>query len=239
MERIVLCAALPNEVRQLCRQLGIAVPVKRNRIVMQDVHDSVDLYVAVSGIGKERMKRLLESIPPEPISCWVSIGFAGGLVEGMEVGDCITGNSIVNEDGESTVAVPPESISLKEEERFLLCADEIAVNSEEKRAWRRRTGAVAIDMESLAVAEQAVRRGERFLFIRVISDSVNETLSPALSRCIDRDGFPSVTAAMKAILKNPRLLAVAIRMGMRSRFLSERLAEEVMKFLDTLTVNHG
>jgi len=230
MNPIVLCAALPDEVKPLCRRLGIVVPTENQPISEGISRDGCAVRVAVSGIGQVRMAQLVQAMPLSPVLGWVSIGFAGGLASKLSVGDCIIGHKVVWEQGDfcfGNESLPSESCLADS----LYCSEEAVCTLEEKRTLFQKTGAMAVDMESLAVARVAQSRGEPFTWIRVISDTARETIPPAVGQCIGPMGFPSWIAGMKALLSNPTMLPFMIRFGLRSKKCATRLAEAVIPWL--------
>lgn len=230
MNPIVLCAALPQEVKPLCRRLGIIVPSAKRSIVEGISLDGCSVRVAVSGMGHNRMARLIQSMSHGPVLCWVSLGYAGGLSPDLAVGDCIVGHSVVSEEGVvSSLNSPSQGESCLSDS--LYCSAEAVCTPEEKYNLYRRTGAVAVDMESLAIVRVAQARGEPFTWIRVISDAAHETIPPALAQCIGSNGFPDLSAGVKTVFLNPSLLPFMIRMGIRSGTCATRLAEAVLPWM--------
>ena len=234
MDSLFLCAALPIEVEALCRIWDIPTPTSDNPITTVDSKNPFTVKIAVSGIGLNRMEHLMNGLPPEPVFCWVSVGFAGALVPELKVGDHLSGSVVMRSNGEMILPCRADDFEFRDENRILLCNEDIVVKPGEKQTLHTRTGAVAVDLESAAVAQHARDRNEAFMWLRVISDSLEETLPRPLTRCFDAHGFPSVSAALRQLLLHPTLLSTALRLKKRTEFLSASLAEAVIQFVSFL-----
>lgn len=232
MKTIVFCAALPQEIKALCSQLGIQIPCAQTRVSPPIEIDGWRVFVLSSGVGLLNMQNVLHSFPQERVELWISIGLAGALVPDVDVGDCLIGHSIKTLQGEHYDFEYPHSLDENIDDRALLCVSEMADTPQKKRDFHRQSGAVAVDMESAAVAKQALQRGEHFLWLRAISDGLEENLPIELKYCLDDAGFPSMISTMNVLVHKPLLLGSFIRMGNRTHRLSQRLAECVPQLMD-------
>src|SRR5271154_1740155 len=93
----------------------------------------------------------------------VSTGFCGALDPALKVGDIVVSGD--------PVASPRPFVRGE-----ILSMDRVAVTAAEKRGLRQQTGAVAIEMESAAVAAKARERGVPFRCIKVVSDTAAEDM---------------------------------------------------------------
>ncbi len=233
---IIFCASIPQEVRPLCRRLGMAAPSPSQRIVEGRSHEGYAVRVAVSGVGRERMTRLLEDMKYlPPVLCWVSVGLAGGLSPGLAVGDCLIGHAVMAEKDEiySFNSLPGHSVSDTKAvpSDILFCSNRAVCLPADKIAVFRETGASAVDMESAAVARFARQRNESFTWIRVISDTADDEIPREMMECLNADGFPSVRAAMRVLLSHPGQLFSFLRYGIRSRQCATRMAEAIIPWM--------
>ena len=231
MDTIVICAALPVEIRALCRRWGIPVPTPENRVSsIVDPLGNIIYKIIVSGMGLKRMETLLKNLSPEPITQWISVGFAGSLVPELRVGDCLWGTLVAEPSGKITSTYAGDGVEEKDKNPILFCSNRVIGVREEKQQVHSSTGATVVDLESAAVAAHARSRNEPFVWIRVISDDLEDTIPDAFLRCVDQEGFPSVSAAMVQLLFHPTILPAMIRLARRTVLLSRCLADAVTQF---------
>ncbi len=156
----------------------------------------------------------------KPDRVW-SVGLCGGLDAKLSVGDVVTGWNVFDPNsGDELAALPfPDSQGVT-----IVSQDRVAVTAAEKSALASM-GSV-VEMESAAVARVARDMGIAFQCVKVVSDTVDETISVDLNGARDAEGrFAGLRVAGQA-MKNPvsgfRELAGLYR---RSRHGADRLGE--------------
>src|SRR5439155_10300683 len=82
----------------------------------------------------------------------------------------------------------------------------------EKAELFRKTGALAVDMESTAIRAAAQQAGVPFIAIRAISDAADEAIDPAVLNLVDPYGKARAWAVFSTLLRRPRLLAQLLRL---------------------------
>ena len=92
-----------------------------------------------------------------------------------------------------------------------------------KAAAFRDTGAAAVDMESLAVAEVAAAHGLPFLAVRVIVDTAGDAL-PAAVLAATRSGRVHIGRLIGALALAPAQIPGLLRLAQRYRAASRSLA---------------
>ena len=95
----------------------------------------------------------------------------------------------------------------------MLTAARILKDGAAKRDARARTDALAVDMESAAIAAEAHRCGLRFACVRAVLDTVDEEIAGA--ELAGPDGAVRPLAAAGFVLRNPTAVVGLARM-MRS-----------------------
>jgi adenosylhomocysteine nucleosidase len=121
----------------------------------------------------------------------LSAGFAGGLSPTLKRHDLLLLTEVTLESGES-ISISPlplverPGMSAENEKLMnstkLLTTDRIVRSSQEKASLHEKTGAIAVDMETFAVAEVCRRRSVPFIAVRIIHDTAQETLPPELEK---------------------------------------------------------
>jgi hopanoid-associated phosphorylase len=143
-------------------------------------------------------------------SALLSFGVAGGLAPGLRAGDVVLAEGVVA--GGQTLRSDSAWIGRTRE----ALADELpitvgmlagvaapVVTGEEKRRLYAATGAVALDMESHAVAAAARGAGLPFLAIRVIADAATQSVPAWLSGVIDETGAVNLAAFFGGLMAHP------------------------------------
>lgn len=143
--------------------------------------------VVQAGIGWERAGAALRALPrPWPVV--VSVGFAGALIDGVEVGDVVLPSTIVSEhpNGLERYAVPtaawesarnhlPADDGRRPLHGPLLSSRTVVASTVDKHAAAVRTGAVAVEMEAAGLITSAGDAG--VLALRVILDGADVSLA--------------------------------------------------------------
>jgi adenosylhomocysteine nucleosidase len=93
-----------------------------------------------------------------------------------------------------------------------------------KAALFQDTGAAAVDMESLAVAQVARAQGAPFIAIRVIVDGAGDTLPSAVSEAADADGQLRVGRLIARTLRAPAEAISLLRLTRRYLAANRSLA---------------
>lgn len=143
----------------------------------------------------------------------VSTGFCGALDPALRVGDIVVSGEPV-----------------RSRRRFvqgeLLSVDRVAVSAAEKRELRERTGAVAVEMESAAVAAKAREWGVPFRCVKVVSDAASDDLPLDFNLYRDAAGrFSRTRIALAAMLRPFTVMPGLLRLDRNCRTAAEKLGE--------------
>jgi len=194
-------------------------------------YDGVRIAVVESGLGfanaRTAAQTLLEAhTPPWLLSC----GFAGALLPEMKIGDIVIADSLVDPHGQqlavdvSMPADPDRGLFVGR----MLTADQMVRKVEEKQALAEEFGAIAVEMESLAVAQVARDSGIPFLAVRTISDDLSADLPPEVLSVVGSTGTMRLGAALGSIWKRPG----SVKDMWQLRESAMKAAERLASFLD-------
>ena len=195
--------------------------------------------VIVGGVGERRAEiataSLIERHRPSAV---LSVGLCGALADGPAVGDLIAGTAVVAAEGEEfrCDVVPPA-----DHRGPFLTASAIVACRVEKTDLHRRTGAVAVDMESAGVARACRDRGVPFGVLRAVSDAAADDLPPGLApflRIAAGVSFAGLGAALAAVVREPSLVGALWRLHRRAAFAAGRLGDAV-RLVDKGMTNQG
>lgn len=149
-------------------------------------------FVCQTGIGRERAVQSAEAVLAKfSPSMVLSVGLAGGLAPGVEVGDVVVCTHVDHEshrhsDVEQSIyagqTLFDAALDVSREAGLgvrtgtSLTVDEVAWGPAEKAAHHAWKAHDIVEMESFWIAEAASRRGLPFLAVRSISDASGDTL---------------------------------------------------------------
>src|SRR5262249_6374438 len=146
-------------------------------------------------------------------------GIAGALAPRLRPGDIVLSTEVVDEDRRwlSSDRLRPQITALAAElgatEGAVLGARMVVATREDKRRAWQRTGAVAVDLESVVVARAAAALGIPFVVLRAIADPATRELPPAALVPLDEEGNPDLGQVLASVMRRPQqlpsLLAVA------------------------------
>lgn len=139
----------------------------------------------------------------------ISAGLAGGLHSNVKRGDIIIPDCIVGEDGrrlEIDVSFSPQQKAAMPDLHVgpLLTIDRVAFKAAEKHQLGKKYSALAVDMETLAIAEICRREKQRFLCVRIVSDAADEELPADVERLLTRTTWSRrIGAAAGVVIRRP------------------------------------
>jgi hopanoid-associated phosphorylase len=176
--------------------------------------------VVCGGDGKH-LERSLSRAMAAGCNGLVSFGVAGGLAPGLTPGTCIIGSSIID-DGEER---PTDARWSQRLRRIipdtvygpLLGVRQPIALSGDKSALHRKTGALAVDMESHVVARAAAQHGVPLAAIRVVVDPVERTIPRSALAGTRPDGTINPLGVAKSLMRHPRDLYGLVRMALDAR----------------------
>ena len=147
-------------------------------------------------------RALLDAHHPD----WViSAGFSGSLVPTVVQGDLVVGTSIRSADDRELKfdlkfeADPDSGLHAGP----LLNSDRILRTVTEKKMAATRTGCLAVDLESFAVADVCRQAGEKFLAVRTISDDLTSDLPTEALAIFAAEGFRRWGAVAGSLFRRP------------------------------------
>lgn len=250
---ICIIAALKEELAGIKHQMEIteSTRIGPNGIV-SGKWQGHSVILVCSGIGKKRageaLSRAYERFKPARV---ISIGYAGGLVPHLDIGDLVLGDAVLDyKPGESSsgdeTAVPINSKLLNEavllsrslempvHQGGLLTVEWAISDSKEKRELGERLSVLAVEMETSSLARFAMEKNLDFLPVRSISDTVDHDLlnvSPFLDKA---SGEVSKIKAGWYVLTHPGSLKELTELGRHSRKATSRLTDFLAQLLQRL-----
>ena len=189
--------------------------------------------VVQSGPGAARAAAAARRAIDAGAQLLVSWGLAGGLGVGVAPGTVIAPRRVLAEGGE------PLAVDAVWHSRLTLLAVELGVDRGDlltvaeplespaaKRAAAAASNAVAVDMESAAIAAVAAHARMPFVALRVVVDGLDDALPPGAESWIDEQGRRRASAVLRTVIDARQwgtLLTLAKRYRVASAVL-DRLA---------------
>lgn len=225
MRPIGIVSALPAEARALGPSAAHGAELRRL---------DEGALLAVSGMGRAAAAAAARRLVLAGARGLVSFGMAGGLDPTLICGTVLLPREIAAADGAASdvhatssdwrqrlrAAMPGSCLVC--DGRLLTSGQPIARPAAKAEAWRD-TGAVAVDMESNAIAQVAGQAGLPFIALRVIVDTAADEL-PAAVIAASAGGSLRVGRLIGGLLRAPAEVGALIRLSARYRIATRVLA---------------
>ncbi|OEU66604.1 MAG: phosphorylase [Desulfovibrio sp. S3730MH75] len=178
----------------------------------------------ISGLGAERGSEAATLLIQKSPDLMLSAGVSGGLAHGPAAGDLLAASSIHSElaahnpwhksesDVDLSIALLPAYGKIPSGP--MVTVPTPVLTPKDKTSLHDKTGALAADMESIAVAEAATKAGIPFACIRAISDASTRAIPAESLDGVDASGKTKLKPILKAIANRPSLIFELIPMGM-------------------------
>jgi adenosylhomocysteine nucleosidase len=180
--------------------------------------------LAVSGIGSDAAERAAHALIDAGATALVSWGMAGGLDPTLRAGTVFLPSEVLCSDGRQLstarawrerlgVALAPQRPIVSG--KLFTCAHMIASVADKAQAFFS-TGALAVDMESAAIAAIAGRHELPFIAVRVIIDTADDALPRAIVAAT-RSGRLRIWRLIACLARAPGQLPALLRIALRYR----------------------
>lgn len=211
-----IIVALPEE-------LGTLTSKKIDKGCCVFISDSIIL--AYSGAGGHNAQAAAELLIAQGATRLISWGCAAALSNTLKPGDLVLADSLINAEGgrDANFCVSTAwhnytknqlSTYLKVHTGSLAESKNIVASGSEKKHLHTQSGAVALDMESIAIAKVAQQNKLPFLAIRTIADPVSMDLPKAINHSLNNEGDIVLTKLLLYMALHPAQLPGLIRLGL-------------------------
>jgi len=199
------------------------------------------LLIAYSGTGAKNAQSAAKLLIETGATGLISWGCAAALIPELNSGDLILPKQLVSHQ-QQILQVNERWLkqlqnTLKPEiesyEGQLAESLEMVTTQAAKQQLQQQTTAIAVDMESVAMAEVATKNNLPFLVIRTIADTVFMDLPQAISYALDEQGQVQLSRLLFFILTHPQEIPALIKLGLHFNKAQNKL-KAVAKHLDTI-----
>lgn len=216
---ILLFYAFAREVGAFKRRLSDPTPLVHEDLRgFRAVVGGKEFTVIGHGIGQRRAReiarRAFDSMPRAELV--IATGVVGALSSDLKPGDLILADRVfasraegeiaeqVGAFGDAHLRAIGRSLSMagvNYTTGAILTTHRVLTTGAEKRRARESTGAIAVDMESAAIAVEAAERGLPFITLRAVLDEVDDEVVGAAMA--DEHGHVNPLAATAYLMRNP------------------------------------
>jgi len=215
VKQLGIIAALPAEARCLAKQ-----PDYHHALLSpQPLSDHV--FLSISGIGSEQAAKAATALIQHGVDALLSWGCAGALSADVQPGDLLLPQII---QPEASDALPTDHAwhahlsglfadTCKPVTDTLVSSTNIITEPAQKQALYQSSGAVAVDMESAAIAILAQDAHIPFMAIRAIADDVETSIPAYINTGMDMYGNIHPARILGLLLTHPASWLQLIRLG--------------------------
>ncbi|GDX85806.1 purine phosphorylase [Methylococcaceae bacterium] len=201
-----------------------------------------DIILIYAGAGAENAQKATELAVSKGATKLISWGCAAALSPDLKMGDLVLADSLLNSNG-LEIAV---NATWHQHVKTVLGSDIVAYKgalfnsnvlistATEKQAIYAKTGAIALDMESDAIAQVAQHYALPFLAIRAIADPAMMDLPTSVSKALNENGEIEITKIIASLVFNPKEIKHLIQLGQYFQLAKRTLSNVAKKLPDLI-----
>lgn len=222
--------------------IGFVCGLKSEALALADQDADPAIQIRISGANAARARERARALVEEGAKALISFGVSGGLVSQLKPGDLILGRDVIA-GGHRFEAYPSllrdlETRAAREDIPVtvgtLVGSDVLVEGPAAKADLARHYRALAVDMESHAVAEMAAEADLPFLAIRAIADPHDRSLPKSAAGAVAPDGSIRTLNVLGAAVRRPTDFFTLIKVGQDSAKAHEALRRGARHFVPAL-----
>jgi adenosylhomocysteine nucleosidase len=214
---VAFLAPMPSEIRPLVKTLDLRrrpVPAggRDKDPIYEGRHGSVDVIATISGVGMAAATRAAHRLLDDgDIDHLLVIGVAGGIADGVRVGDVVVPEIVLDlASGREHRSTP---LGRTETAGRLYTSDEF-IKDIDRLGGFRDDGVTAIDMETSAVAAVCAERSVPWSVFRGISDDAfDQSIDGAVLMLAKPDGSPDLPRVVRYVVTRPSRVMMLTRLA--------------------------
>ncbi len=212
-----LIVAMSSEARALTGRKGWQ-PIGPQYWQRSSLDDTRDIVTVLAGTGGENAAAAAGRLIRLGATTLVSLGLCGGLSPHVRTGDVILARRCLMWDGRALQGTWDMPVDVARRAGLLLSAGglhahfgdllttrEAVLSVRRKAALHKCCGALAVDMESAAVAGAAAEAGLACLVCRAVCDPAGQAIPSALAAALASNGRLQPEKIGRALWHHPRL----------------------------------
>jgi len=205
------------------------------------------LLVACSGAGPENARSASELLVAKGVTQLISWGCAAALDASLKPGDLTLADTLIDaDDAEISIDSAWYRHGKQLLSQFVAIhtgglaeSKSIVSSSKDKNRLQQITGAIALDMESVAIAKVAARHALPFLAIRTIVDPADMDLPGAISYSLNDQGDVALGRLLLFLALHPLELPGLIKLGIYFKAARSTLRRVAGQLDGLINFNHS
>ncbi len=248
---IGIFAALKRELKPIKACLPDLDEFQESGVLFSIGHlNQLTVVLIQTGIGWNRAVSAAQIAAARfPLRLYISTGFAAALQDSIRVGDLVIGQKVLSLvpldhkvficDGTFTQSAGTAAKAFPGTAFFgpLITVGQIVGRVEEKRAIAWESQAIALDMETAAVAYVAEQRRIPFIAVRAVSDVLEEELGLDGNLFLTDQGTFRWLRGIRYLVSHPTALGRLNRLWRQSNLAARSLGLFFQEFLSSLSLN--
>jgi len=221
--------------------LGVVTGLASEAAVVSAMLDDATppVQVVCAGANTARAAALSRDLVSQGCTALMSFGIAGAVSPDLDSGDLVIPDDVliddVDEDGQMRdicacdqgwlggLQAALAEARLPYSGGMLIGSAKLWRDAKDKEAVHEITEAVAIDMESGAVAAVAAEARLSFLAVRAAADRARASLPVLVENAVGPDGRPKIGHAIASLIRRPSEIPATLRLARRSELALARL----------------
>lgn len=180
------------------------------------------IVLACSGTGANNARTASELLIAQGATQLISWGCAAALVDALQPGDLVLADALIDVEGHR-IAIQPGWLKvtknllspyLKTHIGSLAESNTIVATAQNKKQLHSKTNAIAVDMETIAIAKVAKLNNLPFIAIRAIADPVDMDLPKAINHALNSEGDIVLAKLLLFIALHPAEIPGLIKLGL-------------------------
>jgi nucleoside phosphorylase len=230
MKRVAVLAPMRSELRPLIRPLALRRARPGDDLLTGRL-GPLELVATTTGIGTRAAARAAErALDATALDHLVVVGVAGGIGPSVGIGDLVVPERVL--DLASGADHRPAPLGAADPRGILVTSDALLIDPAEAARLEQR-GAIAIDMETAAIAAVCERRGCPWSVFRAISDRADDgSTDAAIFALAGPHGEARPAAALRLVLMQPRRVPQLVRLARGLRVATRAAAGAAVRALE-------
>lgn len=207
--------------------IGVVTGLMIEAEILRPLAERGVIRLGVAGASEARARELARRFADEGARGLMSFGICGGLVPQVRVGDLVLAESVIHPEGPTVETHAPWRHGLLAalgdrrappvRSGALVGSPVLVEQPLDKTALNVKHRAVAVDMESHAVAVVARETGLPLLIVRTCSDAAERAFPIAALEAMSPDGSFRAGPVMKTVARKPWVIPGLVRLGLETR----------------------